>query len=141
MKSINLLVSTGKRRLSHILVNLGVPAYVCMYVCTVCYEVVLYTDDLQLLYPIYFYMTSVPITNQTNRYTFYLLNTDDINYTIKTLSLCMYVCTEFRPFPFSNHHSVCGTGNPADPATGCGERRKDGRVNAAAGTKRCRHRF
>ena len=40
-------------------------------------------------------MTSVPIINQTNRYVFYLLNTDDINYTIKTFTLCivcMYVC-------------------------------------------------
>ena len=30
-----------------------------------CYEVVLYTDDVQLLYQIYFYMTRVPIINQT----------------------------------------------------------------------------
>ena len=36
-------------------------------------------------------MTSVPI-NQTNRYMFYSLNTDDINYANKTLRLCMYVC-------------------------------------------------
>jgi hypothetical protein len=51
--------------------------YVCMYVC-MC-----------------FYMTSVPTKNQTNKYILYLLNTDDFNYTIKTLSLCMcvsYVC-------------------------------------------------
>ena len=36
--------------------------YVCMYVC------------------------------MTNRYMLFSLNTDDINYTNKTLSLCMYVC-------------------------------------------------
>jgi hypothetical protein len=36
-------------------------------------------------------MTSVPTINQTNKYILYLLNTDDFNYTIKTLSLCMYV--------------------------------------------------
>ena len=51
---------------------------------TSCYEVVLYTDDVQLLYQNYFYMTRVPIMNQTNRYILYLLNTDDINYTMKT---------------------------------------------------------
>ena len=28
---------------------------------------------------------------QTNRYKLFLLNTDDIKYTIKTLSSCMYV--------------------------------------------------
>ena len=64
--------------------------YVCMYVYTSqpkCY--VLYSDDVQLLYQIYFYyMTSLPIfINQTKMYIFYLLNFDDINY----LSLCMYV--------------------------------------------------
>ena len=37
-------------------------------------------------------MTSVPTINQTNRYILYLLNTEDFNYTIKTLSLRMYVC-------------------------------------------------
>ena len=31
--------------------------------------------------------------NQTNRYIFYSLNTDGMNYAIKTLSLCMYVVT------------------------------------------------
>ena len=36
-------------------------------------------------------MTSVSI-NPTNRYIFYSLNTDYINYAIKTLSVCMYVC-------------------------------------------------
>ena len=45
----------------------------------------------QLRLLIYFYMTSVPI-NLTNRYIFYLLNTDDINYANKTLILSMYVC-------------------------------------------------
>ena len=56
------------------------------------YEVVLYTDDVQLLSQIdFFYMTSVPTINQINMYILYLLNTDDFNYTIKTLSLCMYV--------------------------------------------------
>ena len=29
---------------------------------------------------------------KTNRYILSLLNTDDINYANKTLSLCMYVC-------------------------------------------------
>ena len=32
----------------------------------------------------------IPTINQTNRYILYLLNTDDMNYTIKTLSSCMY---------------------------------------------------
>ena len=32
------------------------------------------------------------VCNQTGRYIFYSWNTDDIIYTIKTLSLCMYVC-------------------------------------------------
>ncbi len=42
----------------------------------------------------------IPTTNQTNRYVLYLLNTDDINYTIKTLSVCMYVCIYVCiPFP------------------------------------------
>ena len=36
-------------------------------------------------------MTSVPINQTNNRYTFSLLNIDDINYANKTLSLCMYV--------------------------------------------------
>ena len=45
--------------------------YVCMYVCL--YECM-----------------SVPI-NQTNRYILYSLNTDYINNSIKTSSLCMYV--------------------------------------------------
>ena len=39
---------------------------------------------------VYFYMTSVLI-NQTNRYMLFSLNTDDINYANKTLSLCMCV--------------------------------------------------
>ena len=34
------------------------PYDVCMYVCM--FEVVLCTDDMQLLHRIYFYMTSVP---------------------------------------------------------------------------------
>ena len=41
--------------------------YPCMYVC------------------MYLYMTSVPTINQTNRYILYLLNTDEINYTIKNV--------------------------------------------------------
>jgi hypothetical protein len=45
--------------------------YVCMYVC---------------MYR-FFYMTSVATINQTTRYILYLLNADDFNYTIKTLSL------------------------------------------------------
>ena len=61
-----------------------------------CYEVVLYTDDVQLLYQIYFYMTSVPI-NQTNMYILFSLNTDDINFANKTLSLCMYDTFSFKP--------------------------------------------
>ena len=53
--------------------------YVCMYVCN---------SDVQLLHRVYFYMTSVSI-NQANRYILFSLNTDDINYANKTLSLCM----------------------------------------------------
>ena len=53
---------------------------------------VLYTDDVQLLYQIDFYMTSVPIINQTNRYILTLLNTDDINYTMNEDLKFMYLC-------------------------------------------------
>ena len=42
------------------------------------------------MYDRFSYMTSVSI-NQTNRFIFYSLNTDDINYAIKTLIVCMYV--------------------------------------------------
>ena len=44
----------------------------------------------------------IPTINQTNRFILYLLNTDDMNYTINTLSLCMYVlcmyvcCVRYR---------------------------------------------
>ena len=55
---------------------------------------VLYTDDVQLLYQIYFYMTSVPIINQTNRYILSLLNTDAINYTMNEDLKFMYYITE-----------------------------------------------
>ena len=37
----------------------------------------------------------VPI-NQTNTYMLISLNTDDINYANKTLSICMYVCYGYR---------------------------------------------
>ena len=47
--------------------------YVCMYVCSY----------------VFLYMTSVPI-DQTNRYIFSLLNTDDINYA--NVYVRMYVC-------------------------------------------------
>ena len=53
-----------------------------------CYEVVLYTDDVQLLY-----LWSILI----GTYYYFLLNTDDIKYTIKThqdlkfMYVCMYV--------------------------------------------------
>ena len=55
--------------------------YVCMYV--------------QLLYQIYFHMTSVPIINQTNRYILSLLNTDAINYTMNGDLKFMYVCSYY----------------------------------------------
>ena len=56
----------------------------------VCYEVVLYTDDACAVTSSdpFFYMTSIPI-NHTNRYMLFSLNTDDINYANKTLSVCM----------------------------------------------------
>ena len=60
--------------------------YVCMYVMK--WFCILYTDDVQLLYRIYFYTVGM-IINQTNRYMLFSLN---INYAIKTLNLCTYVC-------------------------------------------------
>ena len=55
--------------------------YVCMFVYI---RICVYKD-------MYVCMCTI---NQTNRYILYLLNTDDINYTIKTLSLCMYACDD-----------------------------------------------
>ena len=85
--------------------------HVCMYVCTVyslysthilhsqpkCYEVVLYTDDVQLP-PTdrYYYMTSVPIINQTNRYIFYLLYHQVLKCMYICMYVCMYVCTYMK---------------------------------------------
>ena len=61
----------------------------CLYIYMFIYsQYVCMSDDVQLLHRIYFYMTSV-LVNQTNRYILFSLNTDDINYANKTLSLCM----------------------------------------------------
>ena len=62
----------------------------CLYIYMFIYsQYVCMSDDVQLLHRIYFYMTSV-LVNQTNRYILFSLNTDDINYANKTLSLCIY---------------------------------------------------
>ena len=66
--------------------------HVCMYVCMyVCICAVTLSDQL-------FYETSVPITRLIDTYYYFLLNTDDIKYTIKTnqdfkfMYVCMLVC-------------------------------------------------
>ena len=50
--------------------------YVCMYVC------------------MYVQYVCVLLTRLIGMYILYLLNIDDINYTIKTLSLCMQACDD-----------------------------------------------
>ena len=81
-------------------------------------------------------MTSVSI-NQTNRFIFYSLNTDDINYAIKTLIVCMYVCTvcqsSYGPL---RHVSDFGVAGDDEPSLGsqCGKeefRHSSGRLQAA----------